>query len=174
LEDGLARFDEIIDAGGTGANHWYHVILREGRNREVRKLWESQGVKVSRLIRVRFGDITLPRTLRLGRWVELDNEQINAISTAVGLTLNEEKAVASPSNKMHSDRRTGSTSKTKITRSAKSTITGVSSRNAKAIKHAASEAANKRDAKSPKPSKFTKDMSTKKSANLSRFRGIKK
>lgn len=79
LEEGMARFDEIIDAGGTGINHWFHVILKEGRNREVRRLWESQGLKVSRLIRVRFGNITLPRWLRIGKWHEMETEDIEKL-----------------------------------------------------------------------------------------------
>lgn len=88
LEDGKAHFDEIIDAGGTGANHWYHVVLKEGRNREVRRLWESQGVKVSRLMRVRFGQIMMPRSLRFGRYMELPEDQINELSNSVGLNFN--------------------------------------------------------------------------------------
>ncbi len=75
--DGIpAHFDKITDAGGEGSNHWYHVLVKEGRNRVVRKLWESQGVKVSRLIRIRFDSITLPRFLRRGRWMELEKEAI--------------------------------------------------------------------------------------------------
>lgn len=76
LEDGMARVEDIKDAGGEGVNHWYHIILREGRNREVRRLFESQGVKVSRLIRVRFGDITLPRLLRPGKFKEMTADEI--------------------------------------------------------------------------------------------------
>jgi 23S rRNA pseudouridine2605 synthase len=85
LDDGPAHFDEIRDAGGEGANHWYHVTLKEGRNREVRRLWEAVGVKVSRLIRVRFGPVTLPRMLRPGRWQELDKDVMSALIESVGL-----------------------------------------------------------------------------------------
>ncbi len=72
-----AHFASIIDAGGEGSNHWYHVIVHEGRNRVVRKLWESQGVQVSRLIRIRFGTLTLPRGLRRGKWMELESDAVS-------------------------------------------------------------------------------------------------
>ena len=85
LEDGPARFDTIVDAGGSGANHWYHVILREGRSREVRRLWEAQGVVVSRLLRVRYGPVSLRRGLPPGEWDELDEAQIAALLRAVGM-----------------------------------------------------------------------------------------
>jgi 23S rRNA pseudouridine2605 synthase len=84
LEDGIAYFDQIIDAGGEGSNHWYHVIVKQGRNRLVRRLWESQDVRVSRLIRVRFGAIDLPRDIRRGRWEELDLNGINLIKQMAG------------------------------------------------------------------------------------------
>ncbi len=79
LEDGPAHFTDIVDSGGEGANHWYHVTLMEGRNHEVKRLWESQGVNVSRLIRVRFGPITLPRRSRPGTVRELDDAEIDAL-----------------------------------------------------------------------------------------------
>jgi 23S rRNA pseudouridine2605 synthase len=87
LEDGPAKFDDIIDAGGSGANHWYHVILREGRNREVRRIWDVVGAKVSRLIRVRYGNIGLPRLLRPGKSRELEVEEAAPLYESVGLTL---------------------------------------------------------------------------------------
>ncbi len=94
LEDGPARFDAIEDAepegedksGSRSANHWYHVILREGRNREVRRLWEAVDTRVSRLIRVRYGQYTLPRNLRQGKSQELSFEEVEQICKQVGLT----------------------------------------------------------------------------------------
>lgn len=87
LDDAMGHFDEIIDAGGEGSNHWYHVIVKEGRNRLVRRLWESQGVQVSRLMRVRFGPIELPRILRRGQWLELTKEEALDLVKSLGLTL---------------------------------------------------------------------------------------
>jgi 23S rRNA pseudouridine2605 synthase len=86
LDDGVAHCDGIKEAGGDGANRWYHVILREGRNREVRRLWESQGVKVSRLMRVRFGLVSLPRGQKPGRWEDLPDEMVNELRKSVGLS----------------------------------------------------------------------------------------
>ncbi|MCG6969767.1 MAG: pseudouridine synthase [Gammaproteobacteria bacterium] len=86
LEDGTAQFDSIVDMGGEGANHWYKVVIKEGRNREVRRLWESQGIQVSRLSRVRFGPILLPKSLRRGRCQDLDDQQITALCERVGLS----------------------------------------------------------------------------------------
>lgn len=77
LDDGMAKFNKITYKGGEGRNHWFHVVLTEGRNREVRRLWESQGVQVSRLIRVRYGDLNMERRLPLGGWVELGLKDVN-------------------------------------------------------------------------------------------------
>jgi len=85
LEDGPAHFDSVVEAGGTGANRWYHVVLKEGRNREVRRLWEAVGVKVSRLIRVRFGPIQLPPHFHAGRTVEMEAAATDALYDFVGL-----------------------------------------------------------------------------------------
>ncbi|MCK5894416.1 MAG: 23S rRNA pseudouridine(2605) synthase RluB [Endozoicomonadaceae bacterium] len=85
LEDGLARFTDIVDSGGEGRNRWFHVCLREGRNREVRRLWESQELAVNRLKRVRYGSIIIPDHLRQGQWHELDQATVDSLSVLVGL-----------------------------------------------------------------------------------------
>lgn len=85
LEDGFAAFSSIVDAGGEGANHWYHVVLKEGRHREARRLWESQGIKVSRLIRIRFGNVVLPRGLRQRKTEYLEADKIKMLNELVGL-----------------------------------------------------------------------------------------
>lgn len=76
LEDGVSRFLAITDAGGQGANHWYRCSLIGGKFREVRRLWESQGLTVSRLMRIRFGTYSMPSTLRQGSWLEVSDEEI--------------------------------------------------------------------------------------------------
>jgi len=85
LEDGFARFTAIEESGGSGANRWYHVIIKEGRNREVRRLWESQGLTVSRLSRVRFGPIILERGLRAGKSRPLGSREQQQLYKAAGL-----------------------------------------------------------------------------------------
>ncbi|MGY2291918.1 23S rRNA pseudouridine(2605) synthase RluB [Pseudomonas sp. SDO528_S397] len=87
LEDGPARFTDIQQApGGEGFNHWYHCVVMEGRNREVRRLWESQGLVVSRLKRVRFGPVFLNSDLPMGRWREMSQYEVDVLSAEVGLT----------------------------------------------------------------------------------------
>jgi len=79
LDDGPARFTDIQAGGGDGVNRWFYVVLMEGRNREVRRLWESQGLTVSRLKRVRFGDVFIPPRVKQGQWVDLDRAQVESL-----------------------------------------------------------------------------------------------
>lgn len=89
LEDGPAKFEKITFAGGEGINQWYHVVLHEGRNREVRRLWESAGLKVSRLTRVRYGSVSMPRYLRLGYSEELEAKALRNIYKSVDMPYDE-------------------------------------------------------------------------------------
>ncbi|SUT87407.1 pseudouridine synthase [Actinobacillus ureae] len=93
LEDGPANFKQIKTVGGTGLNQWFDVTLTEGRNREVRRLWESQGVEVSRLIRIRYGNIKLEKGLPRGGWEEMGLEQVNYLRELVGLPAETETKV---------------------------------------------------------------------------------
>ena len=96
LDDGPARFSDIQEGGGDGINRFFYVVLMEGRNREVRRLWESQGTTVSRLKRVRYGEVFLPSKLKKGQWLELPQRDLDVIYQMAGLPT---KEVASLSKK---------------------------------------------------------------------------
>ena len=85
LDDGMANFTKIADGGGEGINKWYRVVIGEGRNREVRRMFEAIGLTVSRLIRTRYGAMTLPSGLKRGRWEELEENDVRAFLTAFGV-----------------------------------------------------------------------------------------
>lgn len=104
LEDGKAKFSSIKFVGGEGANKWYNVVLNEGRNREVRRLWESQEVIVSRLRRVRYGHINLKRSLRAGTFENLDVRGLRTLYEKVKMELEEENFVSNSEYKSRADR----------------------------------------------------------------------
>ncbi len=83
IDDHLCRFTDIQFYAGEGINQWYHVVIMEGRNREVRKLWETQGLKVSRLKRVRFGPIFIPSSVKRGEFQELSKNEIDKLAKSV-------------------------------------------------------------------------------------------
>jgi 23S rRNA pseudouridine2605 synthase len=96
LEDGAARFDELAYEGGEGRNRWYRVVLREGRNREVRRLFEAIGRSVTRLMRVRFGPIALPRGLRRGQFRELADTDVAELLRLLELPVTEPRVRGAP------------------------------------------------------------------------------
>jgi 23S rRNA pseudouridine2605 synthase len=85
LEDGPARFERIEEAGGSGANRWYRVVLKEGRNREVRRLWEALGITVNRLIRLRYGNVEMGPRLFAGNWRKLEPSELEGLLALAGL-----------------------------------------------------------------------------------------
>jgi 23S rRNA pseudouridine2605 synthase len=89
LDDGPARFSDIQEGGGDGINRFFYVVLMEGRNREVRRLWESQGLTVSRLKRVRYGEVFMPSKLKQGQWLEMSQKDVDVIYQMAGLPARE-------------------------------------------------------------------------------------
>lgn len=85
LEDGPAKFDKLRSDGGEGSNHWFRVSVRQGRNRVVRRLWESQGFQISRLIRVRYGSVAMPKWLSRGNTQFLEPDQVKTLAKLAGL-----------------------------------------------------------------------------------------
>jgi len=104
LEDGMAKFTRIKFEGGEGANSWYHVVLNEGKNREVRRLWESQDVIVSRLRRIRYGDIVLHRSLRRGEYEKLPVRAMRNLYEKVKMELDEENFLSKKEYKNRAER----------------------------------------------------------------------
>ena len=105
LDDGRASFDSVEDGGGQGSNHWYNVSIREGRNREVRRLWEAVGYQVSRLMRVAYGPIQLPRELRRGKVMALTPAQVRTLYVAANLPLPEKPGKAKLKKRYKTDRK---------------------------------------------------------------------
>lgn len=107
LEDGKAAFKKIKASGGEGINKWFNVTLTEGRNREVRRMWESQGAVVNRLIRVRYGDLMLPKHLPAGGYTEYALEEVNYLRKVVHMDY-ETETLAKPEDKEERRRRMAS------------------------------------------------------------------
>ena len=99
LEDGPARFEEIVESGGTGANRWFHLVIMEGRNREVRRMWEAVGAKVNRLKRVRYGPIMLGDRLHVGKYRDLEPDEMSELLAMVGLEQQERPRAAAGKKK---------------------------------------------------------------------------
>jgi 23S rRNA pseudouridine2605 synthase len=99
LEDHLCRFTDIQFFAGEGSNRWYHVVIMEGRNREVRRLWESQGVTVSRLKRVRYGPMFIPSRIKKGQMYELPLNEMNLLYAAAGLPPRSRQKIVTPSRR---------------------------------------------------------------------------
>ena len=85
LDDGPAKVEKFDDGGGEGSNHWYHIVVKEGRNREVRRLFEALGLTVSRLIRTRYGPVAMPSRVKRGQTLELTTDEVGAVLTSAGM-----------------------------------------------------------------------------------------
>ncbi len=104
LEDGVGQFSRIVDGGGEGVNKWYRVIIGEGRNREVRRMFEAVGLTVSRLIRTRYGTMVLPQGLKRGRWEELEENAVRDLLRSCGLEKLADKSKGAKQGKQNEQR----------------------------------------------------------------------
>lgn len=104
LDDGVARFTDIVDGAGESRNRWFYCVVMEGRNREVRRLWESQGVRVSRLKRVRYGNIFIPSHVRVGQWLELNSKEIADLCLTAGIEPQKRSKTDNPEQKRQRER----------------------------------------------------------------------
>ena len=102
LDDGPAKVLALADGGGEGANHWYKIVLPEGRNKEVRRMFEALGLMVSRLIRTRYGVVNMPPQLKRGQTQELERDELDALLKAVGMPLDGGRGDASGDNRLNS------------------------------------------------------------------------
>lgn len=91
LEDGLAKFTDIVPGAQEGSNRWFYCVVMEGKNREVRRLWESQECRVSRLKRVRYGNIFIPSNVRVGQWIELEDKELKELCQTAEVPVPERK-----------------------------------------------------------------------------------
>jgi len=105
LEDGMAKFDDIHFFGGEGANKWYNVIVAEGRNRLVRRLWESQQVVVSRLMRVRYGPVVLPERLKARTFYELTDKELELLFEFADMAREKPAVAPKPESKAHNPKK---------------------------------------------------------------------
>jgi 23S rRNA pseudouridine2605 synthase len=112
LEDGPARFEDIVESGGDGANRWFHVVIMEGRNREVRRMWEAVGAKVNRLKRVRYGPVMLGDRLHVGKSRDLEPKEMSDLLAMVDLEQKQTKADRPSAHKL-SPTGPGKTNRTK-------------------------------------------------------------
>ncbi len=112
LEDGPARFEEIVESGGEGINRWFHVVIMEGRQREVRRMWEAVGAKVNRLKRVRYGSVMLESALKAGRWRYLAEGEIDELLKTLGLKADKPRKRMPAHGKQQRDRQSAATEET--------------------------------------------------------------
>lgn len=163
LEDGLARFEDVVYAGGEGMNHTFYVAINEGRNREVRRLWESQDCTVSRLKRVRYGDIFLDKKLPRGGWMELTLKEVNYLRELVDLR--PEKQTMLDVNKDNTSRKRERARSQKIRRAVKRHEERVTAPKGRAAGRAAARQKQRTNTDAPAKSRGRNESPVKRSRN---------
>lgn len=166
LDDGMARFNDIVYSGGENQNQWYHVVLLEGRNREVRRLWESQGLTVSRLKRVRYGTIVLTQKVRQGKTVELNEKEIASLEDMLNAheqgDLSNEAISESTTSKKTASKNTESNNKASKNKASKDTVSKNTESKTTVKRSAAKNLTDKSKPKSKAQSKDKQSITRKK------------